>query len=121
MLMREPTVEHAAVRVADDVGRHERRSEYSRIPFSGPSAAAWKAALISATDADVLSRAVKSVIEPSGTGTRSEVPSSLPFIASSTRPVARAAPVEVGTMLIAAARARRRSLCGPSTSIWSPV
>src|SRR4029079_11215901 len=32
-----------------------------------------------------------------------------------------AAPVDVGTMLMAAARARRRSLCGPSTSIWSPV
>ena len=32
-----------------------------------------------------------------------------------TSPVARAAPVEVGTMLIAAARARRASLWGPST------
>jgi hypothetical protein len=42
-------------------------------------------------------------------------------MASSTSPVARAAPVEVGTMLMAAARARRRSLWGPSTSIWSPV
>ena len=39
---------------------------------------------------------MKSVIDPSGTGTRSEVPSSLPCMASSTRPVARAAPVEVG-------------------------
>ena len=46
---------------------------------------------------------MKSVIEPSGTGTRSDVPSSLPFIDSSTRPVARAAPVDDGTMLIAAA------------------
>ena len=35
--------------------------------------------------------------------------------------VAEAAPVEVGTMLTAAARARRRSLWGPSTSAWSPV
>jgi hypothetical protein len=42
-------------------------------------------------------------------------------MASTTRPVARAAPVEVGMMLMAAARARRRSLWGPSTSIWSPV
>ena len=65
--------------------------------------------------------ALKSVIEPVGTGTRSDVPSSLPFIDSSTSDVARAAPVLVGTMLIAAARARRRSLCGPSTSCWSPV
>ncbi len=52
------------------------------------------------------------MIEPSGTGTRSAVPSSLPFIDSSTRLVARAAPVDDGTMLTAAARARRRSLCG---------
>ena len=35
--------------------------------------------------------------------------------------MARAAPVEVGTMLMAPARARRRSLWSPSTSIWSPV
>ena len=61
--------------------------------------------------------ALKSVIEPVGTGTRSDVPSSLPFIDSSTSDVARAAPVLVGTMLIAAPRARRRSLCGPSTSM----
>src|ERR687893_1702221 len=35
--------------------------------------------------------------------------------------MAFAAPVEVGTMLIAAARARRRSLCGPSCRFWSWV
>src|SRR5688572_29992634 len=38
-----------------------------------------------------------------------------------TRPIALAAPVEVGTMLRAAARARRRSLCGPSCRFWSWV
>jgi hypothetical protein len=38
----------------------------------------------------------------------------LPAIAGITWPTARAAPVEVGIMLTAAARARRRSLCGPS-------
>ena len=42
-------------------------------------------------------------------------------MACKTRPVARAAPVEVGTMFTAAARARRRSEWGPSTSDWSPV
>ena len=42
-------------------------------------------------------------------------------MASSTRLVARAAPVEVGTMLIAAARARRRSLWGRSSRFWSLV
>ena len=80
-----------------------------------------KAALTSSTVTSRRRMPTKSVIEPSGTGTRSAVPSSLPFIASSTSPVARAAPVDVGMMLIAAARARRRSLWGPSTSIWSPV
>ena len=97
-------------------------SVYLRMPFSGPDLAALaKAALISSTVASLLRMALKSVIEPVGTGTRSDVPSSLPFIDSSTSDVARAAPVLVGTMLIAAARARRRSLCGPSTSCWSPV
>jgi len=38
-----------------------------------------------------------------------------------TSPVARAAPVVAGTILAAADRARRRSWCGPSSSIWSPV
>src|SRR3954447_19277261 len=38
-----------------------------------------------------------------------------------TRLIALAAPVEVGTMFRAAARARRRSLCGPSWRFWSCV
>ena len=42
-------------------------------------------------------------------------------MAASTRPVARAAPVDVGTMLVAAARARRMSLCGRSSRFWSLV
>ena len=83
-------------------------------------AAARKAALISSTLV-VRTTAVKSVIDPTGIGTRSDVPSSLPFMALSTRLVARAAPVDVGTMLTAAARARRKSLCGPSTKFWSAV
>ncbi len=65
--------------------------------------------------------AVKSVMEPSGTGTRSALPSSLPFMDGSTSPVARAAPVEAGMMLMAAARARRRSLWGRSSRFWSLV
>ena len=97
-------------------------SEYTSTFASGPdSAAALNAALTSSTVTSCLRTPTKSVIEPSGTGTRSEVPSSLPFIDSSTRPVARAAPVEVGMMLMAAPRARRRSQWGPSTSAWSPV
>ena len=96
-------------------------SVYSKTPFSGPSAAALKAALISSTDAGFFRLATKSVMEPVGTGTRSEVPSSFPFIDSNTKLVALAAPVLVGVMLIAAPRARRKSLCGPSTKDWSPV
>ena len=63
---------------------------------------------------------VRSVIEPVGTGTRSEAPSSQ---ASSgrTRPMALAAPLEAGMMLSAAARARRKSECGPSCRFWSWV
>ena len=72
-------------------------------------------------DGSPLSRPTKSVIDPSGTGTRRAVPSRRPCMASSTNPVARAAPVEAGMMLMAAPRARRRSLWGPSTSCWSPV
>ena len=51
------------------------------------------------------------MIEPTGTGTRRDMPSSRPFMDASTRLVARAAPVELGTMLTAPARARRRSVC----------
>ena len=38
-----------------------------------------------------------------------------------TTPIALAAPVDVGMRLIAAARARRRSLCGRSRICWSFV
>ncbi|CAB4590657.1 unannotated protein [freshwater metagenome] len=96
-------------------------TQYSRIFLRGPEAAALNAALISSTEAGFFKLATKSVIEPVGTGTRSEVPSSLPFIDCITRLVARAAPVLVGMIFMAAARARRRSLCGPSTNDWSPV
>ena len=59
--------------------------------------------------------------EPVGTGARIDMPSILPFSSGSTSPIARAAPVEVGIRLIAAARARRRSLCGRSRMFWSFV
>src|ERR1700733_12835334 len=91
------------------------------MPFIGPSAAAFIAALISAAVADLLSWAVRSVTEPVGIGTRNAYPSSLPLSCGITSPIAFAAPVEVGTMFSAAARARRRSLCGPSCRFWSWV
>ena len=96
-------------------------SVYLRTPFRAFLLAASNAALISSTLAAFFKLTVKSVRDPVGVGTRRAVPSSLPFIDSITSDVARAAPVEVGTILIAAPRARRRSLCGPSTRFWSPV
>ena len=48
----------------------------------------------------------RSTSETLGVGTRTEIPSSLPFNSGSTRPIALAAPVEVGIIDIAAARPR---------------
>ena len=62
---------------------------------------------------------VRSTSEPVGTGTRTAKPCSLPSSSGITRPIAFAAPVDVGTRFAAAARARRRSLCGASASRWS--
>jgi len=58
--------------------------------------------------------ATRSTTETFGVGTRIEKPSTLPPNSGMTSFSALAAPVEVGIMLIAAARARRRSLCGKS-------
>src|SRR5690349_19960559 len=56
-----------------------------------------------------------------GVGTRTAKPSSLPAISAITSFSALAAPVEVGIIESAAARARRRSLCGKSRMTWSLV
>ena len=56
-----------------------------------------------------LTTAVRIVVEPVGTGTLCAEPISLPLSSGITRPIAFAAPVELGTMLAAPARARRRS------------
>jgi hypothetical protein len=85
-------------------------SVYSRMSFSGPAAASLNAAFTCSTVASVLSSQTRSTIDPSGTGTRSDVPSSLPLRSGRILPTARAAPVVVGMMFTAAARARRRSL-----------
>ena len=97
-------------------------SLYDRTPWRGAvDAADANAELMSSTEGLVARTAVKSVIEPSGIGTLKEVPSSFPFMDWRTSPVARAAPVEVGIMFTADARALRKSLWGPSTRDWSPV
>src|SRR5437868_6425161 len=66
---------------------------------------------------------VRSTSETSIVGTRTAWPSNLPLSSGMTSDKAFAAPVELGTMLIAAARARRRSpfLCGMSRMAWSFV
>ena len=56
-----------------------------------------------------------------GVGTRTAMPSMRPCTSGMTTPVARAAPVVVGIMDTAPARARRRSLCGWSRSAWPLV
>ena len=60
--------------------------------------------------------AARSTHDTFGVGTRIEMPSSLPFRSGITSPTAVAAPVVVGMIDSAAARARRRSLCGRSSS-----
>src|SRR2546430_197667 len=87
------------------------------MPLSAPSDAAFIAWLISSTVVSRPAVKVRSTADPVGTGTRSAYPSSLPFSSGSTSPIALAAPVEVGTMFSAAARARPRALCGPSCRV----
>ena len=87
----------------------------------GPFAAEDTAALTSFAVAGFETRQERSTIDPSGTGTRIAMPSSLPASLGRTLPTARAAPVVVGMMFSAAARLRRRSLCGTSASRWSFV
>src|SRR2546426_577613 len=93
----------------------------SRMPRSLPAAASRNASLICCTLAGLASSAVRSTTETFGVGTRMAIPSSLPLRCGSTRPTAVAAPVVVGIMLTAPARARRRSLWGKSWIGWSFV
>ena len=59
------------------------------------------------------------VVDPVATGTLCADPINLPFNDGITRPIALAAPVELGTMFVAAALALLRFpfLCGPSSTI----
>src|ERR1039457_7186382 len=89
---------------------------YARIFFIGPSAARRNALFTDSTVAGFSVVIVKSTTLTFGVGTRLAYPSSLPFTSGITRFNAFAAPVEVGIMERAAARARRKSLCGKSKS-----
>ena len=82
---------------------------YSRMPLSGPSAAFLNAALISSFVVFFSKTQVRSTMETSGTGTRKAIPSIRPVSSGNTSVAALAAPVDVGIMFIAPARARRRS------------
>src|SRR5947209_15220115 len=86
-----------------------------------PLAADFNAPFTLSTVAGFSTNIVKSTTLTLGVGTRIAYPSSLPFNAGITRCKALAAPVELGIMLIAAARARRKSLCGKSSNFWSFV
>ena len=79
------------------------------------------AALICSTVTGLSTTTARSVSETSGVGTRMEMPSILPLSSGMTSDVALAAPVVVGIIEMAAARARRRSLCGRSRMFWSLV
>ena len=87
-------------------------TEYCRIPSSEPRAAFWKAPLTSSAVTSRPSVTTKSVSEPVGTGARTATPSTFPLSSGSTSPIARAAPVDVGIRLIAAARAHESYVTG---------
>ena len=91
------------------------------MPRSFPVAASRNASFTAATEAGFSSSATRSTTETLMVGTRIAMPSSLPLSFGITSPTAVAAPVVVGIMLTAAARARRRSLCGKSWTGWSFV
>ena len=78
----------------------------ARMPFSAPSEAALIASFSSATEVSRPGTNDRSTTETFGVGTRIDEPSSLPARAGITSPSALAAPVEVGIMDRAAARAR---------------
>src|ERR1700758_1268208 len=84
-------------------------SSNPRYPFRGPlSAAFFRAAFTSSLVVFFSTHATRSTTETFGVGTRMAKPSSFPARSGITSFSAFAAPVDVGIMLIAAARARRR-------------
>ena len=79
------------------------------MPLSAPSEAALSTPFTSSTEVSRPGVKVRSTRLTLGVGTRIAEPSSLPFNSGSTSPTARAAPVVVGIIDMAAARARRLS------------
>ena len=91
------------------------------IPFNLPEAAFLSSELTASFVVSFSVCTTTSTIETVGVGTRMARPSSLPFSSGITSPTAFAAPVVVGIILIAAALARRKSLWGRSSILWSFV
>src|SRR6267142_4277678 len=89
-------------------------SQNSRIPRNSALAAAFNAPFTSSVLVCFSTSITTSTNETFGVGTRTAIPSNFPFSSGITREHAFAAPVEVGIIERAAARARRRSLCGRS-------
>ena len=85
------------------------------MPLSGPSLAAFIAALIASMLVAFVGRKVRSTHETFAVGTRKLMPVSLPFVSGSTSAHAFAAPVELGMMFMYALRPPRQSFFdGPS-------
>jgi len=84
-------------------------SETSKIPLSFPFDARISALLTACTVVCFLVRNVRSESDPHGTGTRIAMPSNNPDNSGMVSAVACAAPVDVGIILIPAARPRRMS------------
>src|SRR5216117_2601174 len=103
--MRVPTPNVSVVDLVAFVEKKTTRDEVN---------ATLKKALTSSRVVFFSTNATRSTTETFGVGTRIAKPSSLPARSGMTSLSALAAPVDVGIILIAAARARRRSLCGKS-------
>src|SRR6202040_4034383 len=122
-----PSISVSGASTIDEWGSPLKSDETSsswltaRMPRSSPLAASSNAALMAWAVVVLPSSMVKSTTETSRIGTRNDMPWNLPASSGRTSATARLAPVDVGMVLSAAARARRRSLCGRSCSFWSAV
>ena len=93
-------IEQRTIGHADNIGRNDLI--LCCIRRTAEEAAFIAALMPSFVTSLPLTTAVRMVVEPVGTGTRCAEPISLPFSSGITRPIALAAPVELGTMLTAA-------------------
>jgi len=108
--------------VVDDVGRDDRLVGHADdVTVTRAPASSRKMQLTSLTLVGRATRHTMSAIDTTGTGARIATPSNLPSYSGSALVVAFAAPVLAGIRLAAAARPRRRSLLGRSTSAWLAV